>query len=140
MNDLVKKILEIIKQPQLANFATITTDGKPWCRYVMAIGSDDLSLRFATFLKSRKIEQIKKNHEVHINCGVNCITEMMPYLQIQGIARVSTDKAEKEAFWNEEMKDYFSGPSDPNYAVVIIEPYRIEYIDVDKWQPEVWQK
>jgi general stress protein 26 len=141
MSELEERILAILKQPQLAGFATITTDGKPWVRYVMILGDDDMKIRFATFSKSRKIEQIKKNPEVHITCGVNCITEMMPYLQIQGIAKIATDQAEKVAFWNEELKDYFSGPDDPHYALVVIEPYRIEYINVDdSWGTEVWEK
>lgn len=45
MDDLEKRILEILRKPQLAGFATITEDGKPWVRYVVAEGGEDFTIR-----------------------------------------------------------------------------------------------
>ena len=138
MSDLRARILEIIGQPQLAGFATVTEEGKPWVRYVAAVGGDDMSLRFATFVHSRKAQQIAANPEVHLTCGVTSLTGMKPYLQIQGRARLTTETAEREAFWNDTLKPILTGPDDPNYAVVVVEPYRIEYCTPPNLQPEVW--
>ena len=50
MSDLKERILKILQQPQLAGLATITQDGKPWVRYVMAVASQDMTIRCATFV------------------------------------------------------------------------------------------
>ena len=65
MSDIKKKVLDIISSPQLMSFATITEDGKPWVRYVIGMADDNLTIRFSTFVKSRKVAQIEKNQEVH---------------------------------------------------------------------------
>jgi pyridoxine/pyridoxamine 5'-phosphate oxidase len=46
MDALKRSILDVIEEPHLANFATVTEDGKPWVRYVMPKGSEDLAPRF----------------------------------------------------------------------------------------------
>jgi general stress protein 26 len=66
MSDLKERIVEGLKKLQLANLATITEDGRPWTRYVMVKGDDDLVLRCATFLTARKVDQIKNTPDVHV--------------------------------------------------------------------------
>lgn len=138
MPDLKERILDIIGQPQLSTFATITLDSKPWVRYVVTVSDENLTLRFASFLESRKVKQIESNPEVHLTCGVNYFTEMKPYLQIQGTARASTDAAERHGFWNDMLEPIFDGPDDPRYCVIIVEPYTIEYCTPGSFEPEVW--
>ena len=140
MATLKDHILEIVGKPQLASLATLTDEGKPWVRYVMTVGDKDLTLRFASYLDSRKVAQMKKNPEVHLTCGVTSPEAEDSYLQIQGRAVVTTDEAERAALWREELKRYFSGPDDPNYCVVKIAPYRIEYVAPGAMEPEVWVK
>jgi general stress protein 26 len=140
MSELKKKILDVTTRLQLSGFATITEDGRPWVRYVMTVGGDDLSMRFATTVCARKVKQIALNPEVHITCGVVNPMKMTPYLQIQGIARFSTEKEERHGFWNDMLKQIFTGADDPNYGVIIVEPYRIEYCSQGTYIPEVWQK
>ncbi len=137
--NLKEEIFEVIKEPHLTNLATITEDGKPWNRYVIAVGSDDLTIRFSTILNLRKVNHIKKNPEVHLNCGISGMEEMKPYLQIQGKAEITTDQHERNNFWNEGLKSYFSGPEDPNYLIVIVKPYLIEYNKpADMGPPQIW--
>ena len=138
MATLKDHILEVIGKPQLASLATVTEQGMPWVRYVMVTGEKDLTLRFATFLASRKVAQMKKNPEVHLTCGVTSPESADRYLQIQGRAEVTTDEAQRGAHWKEELKRYFSGPDDPNYCVVKVTPYRIEYMAPGSMDPEVW--
>ena len=140
MPDLQQRILDIVHKPQLAALATVTEKNNPWVRYVVAVGDGNLVIRCGTFVKSRKVKQIENNPNVHLTCGVTSLQEMQPYLQIQGQARVTRDKEERHGFWNDMLAPIFDGPDDPNYSVVVIEPYRIEYCHPGSYDPEVWTK
>lgn len=140
MLELKKRILEIIGKPHLAAFATTTEAGLPWVRYVFPVASDDMTIRFSTFLTSRKVNHIRNNPEVHITCGVTDPENYDSYLQIQGTAVVSTDPDEKSDFWMDEFARYFRGPDDPNYSIVKVTPYRIElYSAAGGVEPDVWE-
>jgi general stress protein 26 len=141
MGELKEKILTVIRTPQLMSLATVTEDGKPWVRYVMGFGSDDLTIRFVTSLQTRKVTQIKNNPEVHFTCGAasSSLQETEHYLQICGQAEVTTDETERNLCWNDNLKAYFSGPDDPDYCVVIVKPYRIEYTTMTEMTPKVWE-
>lgn len=118
MSDLKQRILEIIRKPQLTSMSTITEESKPWVRYVISVGNEDLTIRFATFVNARKVIQIQNNPEVHLTCGVRDLEVMNPYLQIQGKARFTTDKEERESFWNDKLNGIFKGPDDSNYGII----------------------
>jgi general stress protein 26 len=139
VNDLKQRILKITRQLQLASLATVTEDGKPWVRYVMAISDEDLTMRCATFVDARKVKQIEKNPEVHLTCGVTDPAVMKPYLQIQAKARLAIDEAERHGFWNDTLKVIFEGPDDPKYGVLVMPAYRVEYWSPDGFEPEVWE-
>jgi general stress protein 26 len=139
MRDLQQRIFNISKELQLINFATITEDGKPWVRYVMANADSNLAYRFCTHLGSRKISQIKKNPHVHISMGVANLETAKNWLQVQGTAEVSLDRNERHSFWFDELKNYFSGPDDPNFCIIIVRPSRIEFGTMGNITPEVWE-
>jgi general stress protein 26 len=139
MTDLEEKIYGAIKSPQLMSLATVTEDGKPWVRYVMGFGSEDLAVQFVTSLRSRKVAQIKNNPEVHLVCGASVLEQTQPYLQISGRAEITTDEEERQRCWKDELKAYFSGPDDPNYCIGVVEPYRIEYYTMTDMTPQVWE-
>ena len=138
MAELKDQIYEIISKPQLAGLATVTPEGKPWVRYVMALADQDLTIHFATFVQARKVEQIQANPEVHLTCGVTDPNEMVPYLQIQGTAKLRTDKEIRHAFWSDMLAPIFAGPDDPKYGVIEVIPYRIEYCTPGSYEPQVW--
>lgn len=138
MVDLKKRILDIIGKPHLASFATVTESGSPWVRYVMPVASDDMTIRFSTFLNARKVVHIENNPEVHLVCGVTDPENWESYLQIEGTAEVVTDENERKSFWNPAIAEIFDGPDDPDYAVVRVIPSRIECYGRDDFQPEVW--
>lgn len=138
MSDLKDRIYRILERPQLCGLATVTQDSKPWVRYVMAVASADLTVRCATFVGARKVKQIKRNPEVHLTCGITNPMNMAPYLQIQGRAGLNTSKEARHAFWSDMLAPIFSGPDDPNYGVLEITPYRIEYCTLGSYEPEVW--
>lgn len=138
MSGLQQRIIDMLQQPRLACLATITPAGKPWVRYVFCEGREDLTVRFASYVNSRKVAHIKNNSEVHLTCGADVPADVKQYLQIQGRAQFFTDKAERHGFWKDSLKNYFQGPDDPNYVVVVIEPYRIELCFPGSSLPEIW--
>jgi general stress protein 26 len=139
MDDLKANIYNVIKTPQLMPIATITEEGNPWVRYVVGFGGEDLSIRFVTSLQTRKAAHIKKNPEVHMTCGAKDLDSTENYLQIAGRAEITTDEQERQLLWHDELKNYFSGPDDPNYCIVIVKPYRIELMGMTEMVPLVWQ-
>ena len=140
MPDLQQRILDIINKPQLALLATVTEKNNPWVRYVVTVGDGNLTIRSATLVDSRKVNHIENNPNVHISWGVNNLQEILPYLQIQGQAIVTTDKEVRHQFWNDMLASIFDGPDDPRYAVIVIKPDRIEYCVPGSYEPEVWMK
>src|SRR6187401_224278 len=139
MPNLKERILDVVKAPSLAGLATVTKDGKPWVRYVVAEASDDLTFRFSSFTNARKVAQIESNPEVHLTCGIKDPTVMGPYLQIQGRAEFTTDREVRHAFWTERLRLLFEGPDDPNYGVVVVRSYRIELCYVGL-KSEIWER
>lgn len=138
MADLKERILDIIGQFQLSSLATITTDGKPWTRYVMVRADKSMTFRCATFVDARKVEQIKANPEVHITCGCTNPAERGPYLQVQGRAELTTDEKQRHGLWSDMFSHVFEGPDDPRFGVLVIKAYRIELCTPGSHEPEVW--
>jgi general stress protein 26 len=134
MSDLKQKIFEVAKELQLINVATLTDDGRPWVRYVMGNADNDLVFRFCTHLGSRKVGQIRKNPNAHISLGVSDLETAKHWLQVQGIATISTSTEERNS-----LNNYFSGPDDPDYCIIIIRPSRIELGTMGSLTPEVWE-
>ena len=139
MSDLKQRIFDLAKEPQLLNLATITEDGKPWVRYVVGNADAELSIRFCTALDSDKIRHMRRNPNVHVSMGAKDIMTAKNWLQVEGVAEISTAKAEREAFWYDGLKAYFQGPDDPNYCVVIVKPSRIELASMESMTAEIWQ-
>lgn len=142
MNTVVNSLVDFFAKHKvvIASLATITEDGKPWVRYVsVSLDRKEMTIKFATFTESRKVRHIAKNSYVHLCCGV-INNEAMPeqYFQIEGSATVTTDQQERDASWNSELAAYFKGPNDPNYAVFIIKPLRIELSLAGELEPHVW--
>jgi general stress protein 26 len=140
MSDLRQRIVDAAKDMQMINFATVTEEGNPWVRYVMGKADDELVFRFCTHLESRKVVQIKNNPNVHISLGVSDLETAKNWLQVEGVAKTSTDKTERDAFWFDDLKNYFSGPDDPSYCIVIVRPSRIEFGTMGSMVPEVWEQ
>ena len=139
MNDLRNKIHSKMRTLTLASVATVTADGKPWCRYVVVKGDEDLNIWFATFKGSRKTQHIQQLDEVHLNLGVADMQTAASWIQIQGRAQILDDAETKRTVWYSMLEPIFNGPDDPNYVVCKVTPYRIEYYTMNRRQPEVWE-
>lgn len=88
--------------------------------------------------KRRKVAQIKKNNNIHITVGGDPKNWQVPYMNIQAEASVSTDLETKKKCWSDMLKQFFSGPEDPNYAVIKISPQVIEYMSPGAHEPEIY--
>lgn len=139
MSDLKERIFDAAKDLQLINFATITVDGRPWVRYVVGKADRDLVFRFCTRKDTKKVGEIRKDPNVHISMGAANLETAKHWLQVEGAAEIAFDKAEREAFWFDGLRNYFSGPDDPDYCIVIVRPSRIEFGTMGLMSPEVWQ-
>ena len=139
MTELKQKILAKIQQPTLSTLATVTEHGKPWVRYVTLMADENLTIWGATFCGSRKVPQIKNNPEVHVTTGVSSMETAECYLQIQGTAEILSDPEVKKTVLYDHLQHIFSGPDDPNYCVLKISPYRIEFQGMGPVPPEVWE-
>ena len=139
MADLKKRIYGMIKDYQIVSLATVTEDGKPWVRHVMTVGEKDFTMKFTTSMKSRKVNHIRHNREVHILYGVSSLETAKQYLQIQGKAIISRDAALRKEMWKDFMTKYFSSADDPNYGVGIVKPYHIELFTMASRKPEIWE-
>ncbi len=144
MNDLQQRIFSQTKVRQLMQIATVAEDGKPHVRPVVGCADASLTLRFSTYLDSQKIQHIRHNPNVHITMGA-ADASATSWLQIEGTASISTSEAERRAFWFDELRAFVSGVDDPRYAVVIIQPSKIERRALERsasamtMVSEVWQ-
>lgn len=136
--ELKSKIIELIEQTKLGSVATIK-DGKPWVRYMVIHLDQGLNLYTTTFVNSRKVEQIRENNNVHITIGGDPNNWEAPYVNIQATAEVSTDLEMKKKCWSDMLKAFFSGPEDPNYAVIKIFPKVIEHVSPGVHKPEIYE-
>ena len=135
VSDLQTKIEAVMSGSQLAVLATLR-DGKPWGRYVMT-HAKGTTLYVTTFLGSRKISQIKADPNVHVTLGSTGVEVERPYLQIAATAEVLTDESIKEEMWVDYLTRFFTGPEDPNYAVIKISPSLIEIMEPGKMEPQI---
>jgi general stress protein 26 len=139
MNNLEERIWKILGCKQTAALATVTTSGTPWVRYVTIKTGPDFTMRFCTSRTTRKARQMADNPEVHLTCGNLQPPDDSAFLQIAGRAEIRADAATKASYWQDEWRRYFKGPDDPDYIMVFIHPYRIEYNGPGLFEPHVWE-
>jgi general stress protein 26 len=136
-DDLRIKIEAVLKRSQLASIATVS-NGIPRVRYMIVMKDKGMSLWATSFIKARKIQEIKGNKNVNLIIGGDEKNFKTPYINIQATAEILTDAKTKKQYWNDMLKSYYSGPEDPNLAIILISPKVIEYMSGDSMTPEVY--
>ncbi len=139
MSTALERIKQVLSGIQLATFTTVAADGSPRSRYVMIRVDEDMTLRFATHLATAKIEQIKSNPKVHLLCGVTSLETARHWVEVEGEAEIRTDEPSRQAIWFDPLSKYFSGPEDPNLAVIAVRPTSITYHSMEEDSPLVWK-
>ena len=138
MKNLEQKIVSLTKDLQLLSLATVMEDGRPRVRYVVGKADSSLTFRFSTHLDSAKVGQMRKQPVVSITAGATG-PRAQTWLELDGNAQISTENVERRAFWFDGLGAYFSGPDDPNYCIVIINPSRIALWTMMERSPEIWR-
>jgi len=128
-----KSIEKLLSKNKFCSFGTIDGD-KPKVRY-MALFHEGLKLYLATNSKTDKVEEIQQNRNVHVLIGFDG-KPSSDIAQIQAKAEICSDQELKERLWKDSFDDWFSGPHDPEYVILVLTPERIEYT-IDK-ETKVW--
>ena len=113
-----------------------TTDGdQPKARPMMPYLSDDGQLLLACISTCRTIGQIQANPKVEM-CYID---RKMCFARVSGLATVSPDSSKKELVWEQipMLRQYFSGPADPNYVLLEIAVTKVEVMTPQQREPEI---
>ena len=129
-----EEIIDLIKDAGFGFLAT-TENNQPRVRPMMPYLTDEGMLLIALLPHSRTIPQIKKNPLVEI-CYVD---RKMCYCRITGKASLSEDVEKKESVWNNVamLRQYFSGPQDPNFKLLEVDTGTVEAMSPTQRDPDV---
>jgi general stress protein 26 len=131
---LNKEVLDILKKHKIGTLATVV-DNKPHSRY-MTFFNDELMLYTPTNKNTHKAEEIDENPNVHILLGYEGEGFGDEYIEFEGKASISEDQRLKEKIWNDQMKNWFEGPNDPDYIVLAIKPNKIRLMNSGQESPQ----
>lgn len=129
-----EEAMDLIKDAGFGYLATLEGT-QPRVRPMMPLLTEDgKQLLVALLGRSRSIKQIEKNPQVEF-CFVD---RKMWYCRIAGKAKISTDKEKKNALWDQipMLKQYFSGPEDPNFIMAEVDIADVEAMTPHQKTPE----
>ncbi|WP_153722409.1 pyridoxamine 5'-phosphate oxidase family protein [Sporosarcina cascadiensis] len=129
--DTVKKILD---ESFIGTMATVDNN-KPYTRY-MTFMNDGLTLYTPTNKKTEKVDELKDNPYTHILLGYDGEGFGDAFVEYLGRVSISSDEGLKEKIWNDQMKNWFEGPDDPNLVILKIEPESIRLMNKKGQPPE----
>ncbi|TDL77806.1 general stress protein [Peribacillus frigoritolerans] len=135
MSEAKEKVLQMFKEHKIGTLATIRQN-KPFSRFMLFF-HDELTLYTATNKDTHKAEDIESNPNVHVLLGFEGDGWKNDYAEIEGNASVEESAELKEKFWNKELKEWISGPDDPNYLLLKISPQSIRYYQKAGSKPEI---
>lgn len=134
-SDEIKKnwIIDLIKDAGYGCLAT-SENNIPRVRPMMPHLSDEGVLLLAVLSSSRSIGHIRGNSNVEM-CFID---RKMCFCRISGKATISTDVDKKELVWNNipMLRNYFFGPTDPNFVLIEIESSTIETMTPSQKSPD----
>lgn len=112
-----EEAIDIVRDAGFGFLATVE-GSQPRVRPMMPYLTEEGELLLALLGRSRTIPQIKANPHVEV-CFVD---RKMWYCRVSGTAEISNDLSKKQlVFENVPMlRQYFAGPEDPNYHLVVI--------------------
>lgn len=126
-SEIKANVEKILNESHTGTMATVKND-KPHSRY-MTFFHDGLKLYTPTHKDADKTEEIEKNPFTHILIGYEGDGFGDEYVEYQGKVSLNDTDDLKKKFWNDDMKLYFEGPDDPNYAILEIDPIGIRLMN-----------
>lgn len=117
---------ETLKEAGTVMMMTRASDGSLHGRPMsVAHLDDDNTLYFATSLGSTKILELERDPRIDL-----VFSSKLRHATIAGHAKVTTDRALIDKLWTDAWKIWFpEGKSDPDIAIVVVDPERGEYWD-----------
>ena len=128
--EALKKFKELVADINVCMFITNTTGEHEHTRPMATIEvEDDGTLCFYTDVRSIKVEEVNKQHTVHL---AYAHPGKSSYLDVWGNAEIVTDRQQVVDKWSPIVKAWFpDGITDPNLALLKIQPYEAYY-----WEAE----
>lgn len=118
-------------------FATVDEDG-PHVRPVTMIEYDD-GYWIETDTASAKVAHIRHNSKIEL-CLVFTEGEKSGYVRLAGRAEIVMDAATRErvSSHTEFFKDHWSGPEDPSFTLLRVNPSAVEYMRPGEMEPHMF--
>lgn len=130
-----KQALKILEESHIGTMATVENN-KPHSRY-MTFFNEDFTLYTPTNKNTHKIEDIEANPYTHILIGYDGEGFGDLFLEIEGKVSESQDNTLKEKIWEDNMKNWFEGPEDPELVILVVEPSMIRLMNKRGKPPEI---
>ena len=129
-----QEVIDLIKDAGYGVLTTCESD-QPRARPMMPFLDENGNLLLAALSHSRSINQIKANPKVEF-CFID---RKMSFARVTGLAKISTDPEKREQVWNyiPMLRQYFSGPQDPNFVLIEITTVQVEAMTPHQKQPDV---
>ncbi|ODG90067.1 MULTISPECIES: pyridoxamine 5'-phosphate oxidase family protein [Bacillaceae] len=128
-----QNIMKVLKAKQLGLFTTIREDFPHSCYMVFFFKG--LTPYIATNKNSQKVEDIKKNPNVHILLGHDGDRLDDNFVEMFARAEVIENAGPEEKVWTEELSRWLEGPEDPNYVLIQMTPVKIGYVEKAGTEP-----
>ena len=135
MSDTKQRVQQMLKDHKIGTLATIR-ENKPFSRFMLFF-HEDLTLYTATNKETHKADDIESNPNVHVLLGLEGSGWNNEYAEVEGTASFEESAELKKKFWQEDLKEWISGPDDPNYVLLKIQPSSIRYYQKAGSEPEV---
>lgn len=135
-DQLEQAIIKAIDNNKFGSFGTVE-GGKPKVRY-MALFNDGLNIHLATDRKTHKVDELRDNPNAFLLLGYES-GGTKEVVEIEATCKVTDDESLRKQVWNNALKDWFTGPDDPDYVILDLTPTRIEYTGEDIGR-QVWEK
>ena len=124
------KFKELVKDIGTCMFITNTSGEHEHTRPMATIETEDNgTLWFYTDVRSIKVEEVNKEHTVHL---VYAHPGKSTYMDVWGSAEIITDRQQVIDKWSPVVKAWFpDGVANPNLALLKVQPYEAYY-----WEAE----
>ncbi|KAF6560579.1 pyridoxamine 5'-phosphate oxidase family protein [Paenibacillus sp. EKM202P] len=135
-SQLEQAIVKALDNNKFCSLGTVE-GGKPKVRY-MALFNVGMNIHLATDRKTHKVEELKENPNAYLLLGYE-VGGTKEVLEVEATVQVTADEGLRKQVWNDSLKKWFSGPDDPDYVILDVNPTRIEYVG-QQTERQVWTK
>lgn len=120
----LKQTIESVLANSSTGIMATVKDNKPHARY-MTFFNENFTLYTPTNKETDKTEEVEENPQAHILLGYEGEGIGDTYVEYEGKVTIKSDNELKNKIWNDDMKNWFDGPNDPNLVILEIQPTQI---------------